>query len=62
MVHVLCATIMCRCDLQETSILRGEFVKLFQEVIHHQTSITSVTFICTYLVIAPIHTNPYVYS
>ena len=27
---------------QETSILRGEFVKMFQEVIHHQTSVTSV--------------------
>ena len=25
---------------QETSILRGEFVKMFQEVIHHQTRVS----------------------
>ena len=25
--------------------LRGEFVKMFHEVIHHQTSVTSVTFV-----------------
>ena len=27
---------------QETSILRGEYVKMFQKVIHHQTTVTSV--------------------
>ena len=30
---------------QETSILRGELFKMFQKVIHHQTRVTSVTFV-----------------
>ena len=42
--HNVFVSISFNCTWQETSILCGEFVELFQEVIHHKTRVRSVTF------------------